>query len=109
MDLIVLVFAVFLLNVPFGYWRQNTARYSLQWFLSIHLPIPAIVALRVFSGIGGYLLALPALVAAFFLGQLIGGKIHLWFVRSSGMRASSCIFRDLVRIVNVYIANNGRA
>jgi hypothetical protein len=109
MNLLILTFAVFLLNVPFGYWRKNTARFSIQWFLSIHIPIPIVAAFRVFAGIGGYLLVFPVLLTAFFLGQLAGGKMHSLFVKYSGTRASSCIFLDLVKIVNIYRANKGRA
>ncbi len=64
---------VFLLNLPFGYWRARVKRYSRPWFLAIHLPVPGVILLRIFSGLGWYWLTFPVLVGAFFLGQLIGG------------------------------------
>ena len=69
---------VFVLNIPFGYWRASTKRFSLQWFLSIHIPVPAVIALRVFSGIGWQPITFPIFIGAFFLGQILGGKLHLW-------------------------------
>ncbi len=30
---------IFLLNLPFGYWRVQTRRFTLPWCLAIHLPI----------------------------------------------------------------------
>ncbi len=93
---------VFLMNVPFGYWRENTMRFSYQWFLSIHIPVPIIIAFRVFAGIGWYYVTFPVLAGAFFLGQLIGGKIHSLLVRYAGTQVSSCLFLDLVKIANTY-------
>ena len=67
---------VFLLNLPFGYWRSTVRRFSWPWLLSIHLPIPLIVAVRIYSGLGFHFITYPALVAAFFLGQYAGGKAN---------------------------------
>ena len=66
---------VFILNLPFGYWKASVGRFSLQWFLSIHLPIPLIVALRLTSGLGWQLYTYPILVGAFFIGHFIGTKL----------------------------------
>ncbi|HID43526.1 MAG TPA: hypothetical protein EYP30_07120 [Archaeoglobaceae archaeon] len=67
---------VFLLNLPFGYWRANTKKFSREWFLSIHVPIPFVVAIRILSGLGWRLVTFPVLVGAFFTGQFLGGKIY---------------------------------
>jgi len=68
--------AVFLINLPFGYWRAQAARFSRQWMLAIHLPVPAVIALRIFSGLGWQLISFPVLIGAFFLGQWSGGKLN---------------------------------
>jgi hypothetical protein len=68
---------VALLNVPFGYWRAGTRRFSLPWFLAIHLPVPIVVAMRVLSGHGFNLATIPVLVAAFFTGQFLGARIRM--------------------------------
>ena len=68
---------VFLLNLPFGYWRASSKKFSRQWMLAIHLPVPLVIALRVFSGLGWKPLSFPVLIGAFFLGQFVGGKVRL--------------------------------
>ncbi len=66
---------VFLANLPFGYWRGRVRKFSLQWFLSIHLPVPLVIALRVFGGVGWHFITYPLLVGAFFAGQLLGSRL----------------------------------
>lgn len=68
---------VFIINIPFGYWRSKVLKFSPQWFLAIHIPIPFIIILRIYSDIGFALYTYPILVGAFFLGQLIGSKITI--------------------------------
>lgn len=68
---------VFLLNLPFGYWRASSKKFSRQWMLAVHLPVPLVIALRIYSGLGWKLLSFPVLVGAFFLGQFVGGKVRL--------------------------------
>lgn len=65
--------AVFLLNLPFGFWRSRSRRLSVPWFLAIHLPVPLVVGIRVVSGLGFRLSTFPILIGAFFLGQWAGG------------------------------------
>jgi hypothetical protein len=66
---------VLLINLPFGYWRGRCRRFSWPWFLSIHLPIPFVVVLRLTSGLGFRPATYPALVGAYFLGQYFGGRL----------------------------------
>jgi len=68
--------AVLILNLPFGYWRAGVRRYSLAWFLSIHIPVPCVVALRLMSGLGFHLATLPLVVGAYVAGQVLGGVIR---------------------------------
>ena len=70
---------VFLLNIPFGYWRARVRKFSRQWILAIHLPVPVVVALRILSGLGWQLISFPVLIGAFFLGQFCGGKLAHFF------------------------------
>ncbi len=87
---------VFLLNLPFGYWRANEQKLSRRWFLAIHLPVPFVIALRVFSGLGWQFITFPILIGAFFAGQFAGG----WFLQfrkgHAAARVSSCLVWDLV-------------
>lgn len=67
---------VFLINLPFGFWRAGAEKLSRQWFLAVHLPVPLVVALRVFSGLGWRPVSFPILIGAFFLGQYAGGLLR---------------------------------
>jgi hypothetical protein len=66
---------VFLLNLPFGYWRARVPKFSWRWILAIHLPVPFVVALRVWSGLGWQWTSFPVLIAAFFFGQWAGARL----------------------------------
>ncbi|MBU0519675.1 solute carrier organic anion transporter [bacterium] len=74
---------IFLLNLPFGYWRAGLKRYSLLWFLAIHIPVPLAVGLRFLAGLGWRLSSLPYFVGAFFLGQLLGGMVKKVFQKTA--------------------------
>jgi len=87
----------FLFNIPFGYWRANTKRYSIQWYLAIHLPVPLVVALRIFTGIGFHWSTYVVLVAAYFFGQFLGGKIFIRRSEKQKKPLTSCLVMDLYR------------
>ena len=61
-NLLSVAIIVFILNVPFGYWRANTRKFSRQWFLSVHIPVPIIIALRIFAGLGWRFITFPILI-----------------------------------------------
>jgi len=62
-----------LLNLPFGYKRVKTRKYSLRWFLYIHIPIPFIFIARTLSQIE--IKYIPIFVLAALIGQILGGKL----------------------------------
>lgn len=72
--LTLLVIAAFVLNLPFGYLRVKTKKFSILWFLYIHLPIPFIFLLRTFAGFG--IKVVPIIAVGAILGQLLGGKLN---------------------------------
>jgi len=41
-----------------------------------------------FSGLGWSLVTFPALVGAFFIGQLVGGSFYQWRHRTAGYNGS---------------------
>jgi len=53
--------------------RAKAKRYSLRWFLYIHLPIPLIFIARTLSHIE--FKYIPVLVLAAITGQILGGKL----------------------------------
>lgn len=87
--------ATFILNLPFGYWRAHAKSRGnrREWFIAIHAPVPLIVLLRL--GVGAGLREIPLFVAAFFLGQLAGGRVYR--ALSSRVEASRCMPCDLLR------------
>ena len=95
MRLIIIALIVYLLNIPFGYWRENVKKFSLQWALSIHIPIPVIIILRIYSGVGFEFITYPFLVGAFFLGQFTGSRLYKWRVKKEYPARSGCLFMDL--------------
>ena len=97
MNLLFVTIFVFVLNLPFGYWRANVRIYELQWILAIHLPVPFVIAARIFSNIGYEFYTYPVLIGAFFLGQLAGKYI---FTKRKNLGLSpltSCLVMDLTR------------
>jgi len=73
----VVTLLVFILNMPFGFWRGSVKKFSWQWFLAVHVPIPGVVFLRYHFHLGFQLYTYPFLVAAFFTGQWIGARYYL--------------------------------
>ena len=74
--LVLVALAVFALNLPFGYWRAGARKFSPAWFFAVHLPVPGVIALRYFSGLGFQLYTYPVLVFAYFAGQFLGGRVR---------------------------------
>ncbi len=96
LNLIIVSIVVFVLNIPFGYWRANVKKFSLQWVLSIHVPIPFIIALRIIESIGFAWYTYIFLVGAFFLGQQLGAHLQK-VMKQNCNKATSCLIMDLVR------------
>ena len=61
-------------NLPLGYLRETSRRFSLHWFVLIHLSIPFIIALRSLFGFGWQVIPLTLVCAV--AGQIIGSRIR---------------------------------
>jgi hypothetical protein len=70
--LIAYILIVVVLNVPFGSYRLLTRKFSLGWFLAIHLPIPFIIVLRSLA-FRLPLWVIPISLISAVAGQLLGG------------------------------------
>lgn len=99
MRIAVVTLIVFLLNIPFGYWRANVRKFSLQWALAIHIPVPVIIVLRIFSDIGFAWVTYVFLVSAFFAGQKHGYYFSRRMQAKYGL-VSSSLFRDLLAVLH---------
>ena len=96
-DLLFISLAVLIFNLPFGYWRAHVKKFSLQWILAIHLPVPFVVALRIYTDIGFEFITYPILVTAFFAGQYLGKKIYAYRKVNSSFPLSACLTYDTYR------------
>jgi len=63
----------FLANIPLGYLRQRSLRFSWQWFFYIHASIPLIIFLRVWLNFGWKWI--PLTLGCAVLGQMAGGRL----------------------------------
>lgn len=63
-----------MINLFFGFLRNGTRKFSLAWFLCIHLPIPLIFFSRVSSHLS--FRYIPFFVVAAVIGQVLGGKME---------------------------------
>lgn len=68
-----LMLAVFIINLPFGYMRSKATKFSRQWMMAIHIPVPFVFLLRIFSGLNWTVI--PLLVLSDVAGQLAGGRL----------------------------------
>jgi len=61
------------INLPFGAYRATVRKLSWQWFAAIHVPIPFVIILRLWFGLGWWFV--PFTLASTITGQLLGS----WF------------------------------
>lgn len=94
MKILLFGFLVFLINIPFGYWRANIKSKSLEWFATIHIPILITIIIRFQSGIDFSLFSILFNVFSFILGQFLGIKLYA-LMRRTGINGTSCLIIDL--------------
>ena len=68
-----LLFALFS-NIPLGYLRMGSPKYSVRWFVYIHLSVPFIVGLRIANNISWQMV--PFSIALAVAGQMIGSRLY---------------------------------
>jgi hypothetical protein len=69
-----LVVMAFIISIPCGYVRENFPKYSIMWWVMIHLPIPVIVLLRIKAGLNWHYI--PLTLGSAVAGQIIGGAVN---------------------------------
>ena len=72
LGLFILLSFALLANIPLGYLRQTARRFSISWFVYIHLSIPFIIALRFALDFGWEVI--PFSIAAAVIGQMTGSR-----------------------------------
>jgi hypothetical protein len=71
----------FICNLPLGRWRSTVKKFSLSWFLAVHLSIPLIIFLRLKLGLSAW--DIPLNLAAAVAGQFVGGTSRVSEERDS--------------------------
>jgi hypothetical protein len=98
MSIFVVAICTFVINIFFGYWRANTRRFSLQWILAIHIPVPIAIGLRLaLLGWNWYLI--PAFVLDYAAGQFLGSKIRARMGKQDDVQLTSFLPGDLGRLM----------
>ncbi len=72
--ILLLCVAAATINLPFGFYRAAVPRFSRQWFLAIHIPVPLVIIVRLLSGESWNVI--PLLIFSAILGQMAGGFIR---------------------------------
>ena len=74
LPIIGLVALALIISIPCGYVRENIRKYSILWWVLIHLPIPIIVVLRIKAGLNWHFI--PLTLGSSVAGQLLGGMVN---------------------------------
>ena len=69
-----LLFFAFLSNIPLGYLRMGSPKYSFRWFVYIHLSVPFIIGLRIANNIGWQVI--PVSIGLAVAGQMVGSRLY---------------------------------
>jgi hypothetical protein len=80
LKLLGVILLALLVNLPFGYLRQNSEKFTFAWYFYVHISIPAIIFLRVKGGFSWHFI--PITLGAAAAGQIIGGRINRRVKRS---------------------------
>ncbi|MBF8258391.1 MAG: hypothetical protein HW377_765 [Actinobacteria bacterium] len=62
------------INLPLGYLRAGARKFSLKWFVYIHLPVPLFAYLRRSENLSAWII--PSFIAGALLGQFFGGRMR---------------------------------
>jgi len=70
----------FLINIPLGARREHYKRFSLPWFIIVHLSVPLIIALRMYLETNPYFI--PLFIVLAISGQWMGKRLFARQVKS---------------------------
>jgi hypothetical protein len=74
LQLIALMTVASAINVPLGYLRQSCRKFSVGWFIYVHISIPVIIIVRIKAGLGWQFI--PFTLGSTILGQIMGGRLY---------------------------------
>lgn len=61
-------------NIPLGYLRMGSPKYSVRWFVYIHLSVPFIIGLRIANHLSWQ--TIPFSIALAVAGQMVGSRLY---------------------------------
>jgi hypothetical protein len=93
-QLAILLLVIFLINLPFGYWRANEHKFSRGWFLAIHLPVLLVIVVRLILGITWQWPILLSSLTSFATGQVVGSLVRQ-YLKTFHIAQTSCLIMDL--------------
>ncbi len=76
MIIAILAIIVFIINIPFGYWRKSQKKFSFNWFLSIHIPVIVAILLRYLFDVEIDWLFRILFILIFAAGQFFGKFLY---------------------------------
>ncbi|MBF0472123.1 MAG: cytochrome c biogenesis protein ResB [Nitrospirae bacterium] len=102
-----LVTGAFLINIPLGYAREKSKKYSLKWFVLIHLSIPFMIAARLFLHVE--FKYVPFIIIGAICGQFsskVGDKLFKFF---SSVKLAAVLIAVIAftSIIGTIIEQNG--
>lgn len=77
MTITLIAILTYLINLPFGYWRSKEKRFSLNWFLAIHIPVVITILTRYVIDIDLHWIYIILFILLFAAGQQTGKLIYL--------------------------------
>ena len=66
--------SAFVMNIPLGVWRSRVRKFSVKWFVAVHLSIPIIIYLRLKTGMSFHFI--PFTLGLAVLGQMVGANLN---------------------------------
>ncbi|HMK60865.1 MAG TPA: hypothetical protein VK452_06935 [Dissulfurispiraceae bacterium] len=76
MNVVLIALLAFAVNVPFGYLRSKSVKFSFHWFLYVHISIPVIIGARLLSHTDYRFI--PVFILAALAGQYLGGRLEVY-------------------------------
>jgi len=77
MNIVIIALLIYSVNIPFGIWRAGQKKFSIKWFLAIHIPVPFVILLRYMGGFPFNWTSFLLFLSVFFTGQLTGKYIYV--------------------------------
>jgi hypothetical protein len=82
MIIALLAIIVFVINIPFGYWRKSQKRFSVNWFVSIHVPVILTILLRYLFDVELNWLFRILFILMFIAGQFSGKILYNYKIKT---------------------------